>query len=359
VAQLAEEEKQHQGRNTRTGATDESRGPPPVAKSRFAAAAAMAEGDRWNDPSDRRGPPVPQNSRFAAAAAADADYVDREERMQQRSSNNTNEDRRGFRSDNFRSSREERSEPRREEPSRSSRVDEVLKPKAPPVVDNILVPPVKLDPQHEANILKIPDKALSKRDEEYMPAPKAKVDVTPEPEEEEVPVDANVNQEELLEEFCKGNMQGEELAEWVKSRKSVIPPLDGLVFRLLTDHEKLNPDPNCDWASPSRFGAALLAIAEDNLIKQMEILFGIQKYCNKLGFPKLDQEYVIQSMFRSMYKFDLALEDAFLEWKEDESDEYNEGKITAVIQTVDWFNWLEADEEDDEEEEENEGEEEE
>ena len=55
-------------------------------------------------------------------------------------------------------------------------------------------------------------------------------------------------------------------------------------------------------------------------------------------------------MFRAAYKFDLAAEDSFTEWKEDESDEHIDGKIKAVIQTVDWFAWLEQDGDEDEEE---------
>ena len=66
-------------------------------------------------------------------------------------------------------------------------------------------------------------------------------------------------------------------------------------------------------------------------------------------YSKLNDEYVIQAMFRAMYKYDLAADDAFLMWKEDESDDHAGGKLNAVIQTVDWFNWLEEDDEDDEE----------
>jgi hypothetical protein len=46
--------------------------------------------------------------------------------------------------------------------------------------------------------------------------------------------------------------------------------------------------------------------------------------------------------------YDLALDDAFAEWKEDVSDEHEQGKLKAVIQTFTWFNCLEED--DDEEE---------
>lgn len=71
-----------------------------------------------------------------------------------------------------------------------------------------------------------------------------------------------------------------------------------------------------------------------------------------MGFPKINDEYLVQCMFRSMYKYDMTEADAFTEWKEDESEMHETGKMKAVIQTIDWFNWLEEDEEEDEDEEE-------
>ncbi len=56
----------------------------------------------------------------------------------------------------------------------------------------------------------------------------------------------------------------------------------------------------------------------------------------------------MQAMFRGMYKFDLAEADAFDAWKEDMSPEHDNGKGKAIIQTMDWFNWLEEDEDDEE-----------
>ena len=54
-------------------------------------------------------------------------------------------------------------------------------------------------------------------------------------------------------------------------------------------------------------------------------------------------------MFRGMYKFDLAESDSYEEWKEDMSPAHDVGKGKAIIQTMDWFNWLEEDDDDDEE----------
>ena len=84
---------------------------------------------------------------------------------------------------------------------------------------------------------------------------------------------------------------------------------------------------------------------------QMQVLWAIQKYCDTQGFPKINDEYLVQAMFRAMYKFDLAEPGAFDLWKEDESEANEKGKMKSVIQTMDWFTWLEEDDDDEEEEE--------
>jgi len=55
-------------------------------------------------------------------------------------------------------------------------------------------------------------------------------------------------------------------------------------------------------------------------------------------------------MFRAMYQHDIVDDDGFAEWKEDESEENELGKVKAIIQTVEWFNWLEEDDDSEEEE---------
>ncbi len=73
-----------------------------------------------------------------------------------------------------------------------------------------------------------------------------------------------------------------------------------------------------------------------------------KQFCHEIGFPKVNNENLVQAMFRGMYKYDLADENAFDAWKEDMSAEHDKGKGKAIIQTMDWFNWLEADDEEDE-----------
>jgi hypothetical protein len=156
---------------------------------------------------------------------------------------------------------------------------------------------------------------------------------------------------DILEEFVSGKKQGAELKAWCDEQGSLLPSVEKLVYTLLVETEKKNPDPDCAWAEQEKYGAALVPLVEDDLYNQMQVLWAIQKYCDTMGFPKLNDEYLVQSMFRSMYKYDLADVDAFNEWKEDESEVHETGKMKAVIQTIDWFNWLEEDEDDDEEEE--------
>ncbi|KAL3794485.1 hypothetical protein HJC23_013958 [Cyclotella cryptica] len=162
----------------------------------------------------------------------------------------------------------------------------------------------------------------------------------------------------LLNEFISGNKLGADLQQWCADQSAVLPSVEKLIYHLLTEKEQKNPNPECPWAEPSQYGAALLSLVQDKAYEQMQVLWAIQKYCDSIGFPKLNDEYVVQTMFRAMYKYDLAEVGAFDEWKEDESEENSRGKTKAVIQTVDWFAWLEEDDEDDDEEYEEEEEEE-
>merc|ERR1739838_586263 len=111
-----------------------------------------------------------------------------------------------------------------------------------------------------------------------------------------------------------------------------------------------NPDKECSWALTEKYGAALVSLVEDNILGQMQVLWGIQKYCHSQDFPKVKEDYLVQDMFRAMYKFDLAEAEAFDAWKEDESSAHEQGKMKTIIQTMEWFNWLEDDDDDDDDE---------
>lgn len=329
------------------------RGPPLQANSRFAAAAEADRDRGYNRDGhsgmmDRdRGPPPVANSRFAAAAEADRDYNrDRDDcnggRGDRQNNRDYYDDRRGYdggRGDRFDES--PRYQHQEKQPHKSS-VADLLKPKARPMEDNILKVPSK---QQSANFLSPPSK---ERDENIVgPSSKAKPVTESKPVKSAPP--GVVDHSAVLAEFVSGNTLGSDLKIWLQAQ-AVVPSVEKLVFHLLTETEKSSPDLECAWAEPNKYGTVLLSLVEDDLIKQMEVLFAIQKYCDRIGMPKLNDEYVVQAMFRSMYKYDLADDETFSLWKEDESPEHETGKLKAVIQTIDWFNWLEEDEEEDYEE---------
>jgi hypothetical protein len=158
---------------------------------------------------------------------------------------------------------------------------------------------------------------------------------------------------DLLQQFASGDKLGEDLNAWCQAQ-DLLPSVEKLVFNLLKTREKKNPDVECAWAEPANFGAALLGLVEDDVMRQMEVLWAIQKYCDDMGFPKINDEYLVQAMFRSMYKYDLADDESFSEWKENEDEQHEKGKMNAIIQTVEWFNWLEEDDEESDEGEEEE-----
>jgi hypothetical protein len=363
-------------------------------------------GDRVSAGSWNTGPPPSvQNSRFAMAAAMDQDYAERGEqhrgmgdRNQMRSDRfqSRGGDRGGYGGDRggyggdrggyggdrggYGGERGGRDRNNRDYDDRNanrnsfandlsdlprgpkSSVVEVAMPKIQVKVEAPLAPVniATLDATHAANVLVVPTKALEdkltishvkKKDEESYVAPK-KTEKKLEAIKKKAVADSLPVNEELLNEFASGNRLGDELKVWCVENKAALPSVEKLVLEMLNKHEKLRPDPDCGWAESAKFGLALLALIDDDVNKQIEVLWAIQLFCDSIGFPKLNESYVVQSMFRAMYKYDLASADAFFEWKEDESEQHEVGKLKTVIQTVDWFNWLEQDDEEDDEEEE-------
>lgn len=228
----------------------------------------------------------------------------------------------------------------------------ILGPKtAPPAVPPPVAPPLTL-PGEDEEAAKLRIERQKREAQEKIEAEKkaAEAAALAEAEAARLAAEATALAEEkassLLAEFSSGNKLGDELSQWCKEQGALLPPVVDLVYHLLCEKERKNPSINCEWGNKENFGCALLELVEDDVLRQMQVLFGIQKYCESIGFPKLDKEYVIQGMFRSMYRLDLALDDAFEAWKEDESEAYESGKGKAIIQTMDWFNWLEEDDED-------------
>merc|ERR1711966_513241 len=386
-------------------------GPPPVqSNSRFAAAAADFEAERSNRERqrDERGPPpVHANSRFGAFAAD----TQRENEMQNRDrgehgrfdrrredgnsdggnrfeghdrgDNRRNggggysNDRGGGRFNNDQSGGrhggqlEPPTGPRRDHdpanedsyfPTQAdkSKLNGVLAPKPR---EEVVLPPVEApltlpgedDAAAKARLEKKRREEAEKAAAEQKAAEEmAAALVAAEKEVADKAAKAATLESKLLKEFVSGSKLGEELQAWCSEHASVLPTVEKLIFHLLSTNESKKPDPECSWSESDNYGTALLSLVEDDAEAQMQVLWAIQKYCDTLGFPKSDDEYLVQVMFRNMYKHDLAEPGAFDLWKDDESEENSKGKMKAVIQTMDWFNWLEEDDEEEDDEEDDE-----
>ena len=371
-------------------------------------------GDRFGRNDDRgqggnrfgrdQGPPMVQNSRFAAAVQGDEDYVPAEVRNQRNNERKMEDSGEGGRfggqqedggrfgqqqdgggrfgrpsygdrqqrggggrisakDENYRppSGPSWKKEAEQEEdpfpPLNKGNVASILAPKAR---DDKVLPPVEAPltlPGEDEAAAKARIEKKKQEDEERKAAEKAAAEEAARIAAEEAAkaaeeaAKAAAVESQLLDEFVSGNKLGEDLQSWCTEQGTVLPTVEKLVFHLLSEKEQKNPDPECAWAEPDKFGAALAPLVEDDADGQMQVLWAIQKYCDTQGFPKINDEYLVQAMFRAMYKYDLAEPGAFDLWKEDESEENSQGKMKAVIQTMDWFTWLEEDDDESEEEE--------
>ena len=235
---------------------------------------------------------------------------------------------------------------------KSSRVADILAPKKPR--EEVVLPPVEapltLPGEDEAAAKARIERRKREAEEKAVAERKAAEEeaakrAAAEEEAAEKAAKASALESKLLNEFSSGNKLGGELHQWCAEQGDLLPTVEKLVFHLLSEN-KDSPDPECSWASPEKYGTALVSLVADKANEQMQVLWAIQKFCDSVSFPKINDEYLIQSMFRAMYKYDLTEPGAFDLWKEDESEENSQGKTKAVIQTMDWFTWLEEDDED-------------
>ena len=384
--------------------------PPRVQNSRFAAAARDFQEERASMPREHnRGPPPVQNSRFAAAAEADMEdrkaYEEaRAERMRERGLD-PDQGRSGgnsrwgnvAREDNGRYGGGSRGGGRYGRGNRynddaplprypGDRGEEPALPRFPgdrgggssrmkkeepknelfmkkKVAEKVILPPTSAPltlpgEDEEAARARIEKKKRDEEERKKREEEEAKAQAEAKAKEEQrlkEEAEKAMNVEgDILDEFASCKRKGDDLTKWVAEQKElkVLPSVEKLLFHYLVEVEANNPDKDCSWAKKDQLGAAFLSLVSDDVLGQVQILWAIQRFCDKNGFPKMGDEYLIQTMFTNMYKYDLAEAEAFDYWKEDESDEHEAGKQKTLVQTIDWFNWLEEDDDEEYEDEE-------
>jgi translation initiation factor 4G len=95
----------------------------------------------------------------------------------------------------------------------------------------------------------------------------------------------------------------------------------------------------------SKFGVVLRPYVVSNASLQLTAAYALQVFNHDLGFPK----GMLLRSFVNCYELDILDEHAFLQWREDVSDDYP-GKGKALFQVNNWLTWLEeAESEEDEE----------
>jgi len=140
-------------------------------------------------------------------------------------------------------------------------------------------------------------------------------------------------EEELLQKFI--SLKGDELLDFCKDNESTLSNhIETLTNSLFKEHK------NASWTSTHKSALQSL-IPPDNMSKQLDVLFAVQKYCHSINFPKESDKNVILSYFEIMLSEDIVSFDAFFDWKDDEQKVHEQGKMKAIIQTMDWFNYLE------------------
>jgi len=140
-------------------------------------------------------------------------------------------------------------------------------------------------------------------------------------------------EEELLQKFI--SLKGDVLLDFCKDNESTLGNhIETLTNSLFKEHK------DASWTSTHKFALQSL-IPPDNMSKQLDVLFAVQKYCHSINFPKENDKNVIRSYFELMLAEDIVSFDAFFDWKDDEQKVHEQGKMKAIIQTMDWFTSLE------------------
>jgi hypothetical protein len=293
----------------RSNREDERRGPPPplVQNSRFAGIALDSDRESMDRDNSRRsndgfyksnnnGPPLVQNSRLSGDETFSSDSRNRPS-MSNRD-NHQEDDRRNSYDNRRMDSRQSSYDDRRKndaplqsnsrmenivkpsQPDRS-RVADLLKPKARTLDENVLKVPGAIAPQHADNMLKFPSKTKSEEDEAEARRRKEEEEASAKALEAEAIAAQLVLDEALLndrmEYFISGERLGNDLKQWCSDTLHGDVSIETLVCKLLMEREKKNPDPECSWADPNKFGTALVHLVGDNVYSQMQVLWGIQK----------------------------------------------------------------------------------
>jgi len=104
-----------------------------------------------------------------------------------------------------------------------------------------------------------------------------------------------------------------------------------------------------EWLGGKQYGSVIKQMMKGKSKEQKEAVYVLQAYCDGKGYPKIDGEPLIQTLFHGVFDKNVVDEEALLGWRDDEKEVGN--KRRALVQTTQFFTWLEDEEEEEEEEE--------
>jgi hypothetical protein len=153
----------------------------------------------------------------------------------------------------------------------------------------------------------------------------------------------------LVNSLISSSKRGEALQQRIKSLDKK-PPARKFIMAILTFSPQNGA---CEWADPDNFGKALGVICRSTA-SQVEGIRAVVEFCSQRKFPPSSEtnEPLVLELFKNLYDKEIFEEDAYMAWKNDSEDQ-SPGKAKALLQTADFFQWLETcgDEEEDDDEE--------
>lgn len=97
------------------------------------------------------------------------------------------------------------------------------------------------------------------------------------------------------------------------------------------------------WATDAEYGSALKLLLAGKVSDQLDTLYALQAHCHGLKFPKIDVKGKPSALIELLYSYfshsGIVEDEAYLQWADDDSEtgERGAGKMTAVVQTTNFF----------------------
>merc|ERR1712232_129732 len=218
--------------------------------------------------------------------------------------------------------------------SSGSRKEESFPPLAPPPTDPAPAPQQQASTAKHAQEKDAPNEKSKEKEETEKAVELKRI----QKEEEEKKRQAEELQkqkedEELLLKFL--SLKDNELLDFCKDNESTLGnQIETLTNSLFKEHK------DASWTSTHKSALQYL-IPPNDMSKQLDVLFAIQKYCHSINFPKENDKNAIHTYFELMLSEDIVSYESFFDWKDDERKAHEKGKMKAIIQTMDWFQFLE------------------